>query len=102
MGRRKETGHDPRGNSRNRRARKVWLLKHFGDGTHVNCAHGCGTVLTASTVEADRIIPGGSYRRENVQPSCGRCNRLRGNDRCWRCPLMELCPPGARRKLVPA
>lgn len=103
MSRRQREGVDPRGNSQNRRARKMWMLNHFGDGHTVVCVHKCGAVLTVETVQADRIIPGGSYRRENVQPSCGPCNRARGADRCWGCPLLRLCgDPKRFRKLVAA
>lgn len=53
-----------------------------GDGVKVPCVH-CEMMLTFETVEADRIIPGGSYRRENVQPSCAPCNKLRSNKTEW-------------------
>jgi HNH endonuclease len=32
-------------------------------------------------VSVDRIIPGcqgGTYRRENIRPACGRCNSVYG------------------------
>jgi 5-methylcytosine-specific restriction endonuclease McrA len=70
--------HDRRGNSRDRLARKHWMLSHFGDGSTANCYH-CGMPLTLETMEADRIIPGGSYRRDNILPACRRCNASRGN-----------------------
>jgi hypothetical protein len=76
---------DKRSNSYARRARKVWMLtveKFGGDGTHVNCVH-CSRQLDSKTVEADRIIPGGNYRRDNIQPSCRSCNARRGNDPDW-------------------
>lgn len=41
----------------------------------------CGTLLTAETVTVDRIIPGcrgGTYRRDNIRPACGRCNSETG------------------------
>ena len=75
-------GGEKRGNSRDRKARKLWLLSHFGDGTTAPCIH-CGRSLTYHEVEADRIVPGGSYRRDNVQPSCGPCNRKRGTKADW-------------------
>jgi 5-methylcytosine-specific restriction endonuclease McrA len=68
-----------RGNSASRRARKRWMLGHFGDGTVVHCSH-CDAPLTFDTVEADRVIPGslgGSYRRDNIVPSCRHCNASR-------------------------
>lgn len=77
---------DRRGNSIDRRNRKVWMLitpKFGGNGTHVNCVH-CGKELDYTTVEADRIQPGGSYRRDNVQPACRSCNSSRANDINWK------------------
>lgn len=41
----------------------------------------CGTLLTVDTVTVDRIIPGcrgGTYRRDNIRPACGRCNSETG------------------------
>lgn len=41
----------------------------------------CGALLTVETVSADRIIPGcqgGTYRRDNIRPCCGRCNSITG------------------------
>lgn len=84
-------GGDKRGNAATRRARKNWLLGALedrtlgfapfgGNGTEVECALGCGTMLTYATLEADRIVPGGSYRRENVQPACRPCNLARSDD----------------------
>lgn len=82
MSRRQQTGDDRRGNARNRAARKVWMLATFGDGTTAPCVH-CGDVLSYASVQADRIVPGGSYRRSNVQPACGPCNRERSDDPSW-------------------
>lgn len=84
---------DKRGSSYDKRARKRWLLGQIedrtlgwapfgGDGTHVPCVH-CHKPLTVETVESDRIVPGGSYARSNVQPSCGPCNKERGNNPNW-------------------
>jgi hypothetical protein len=56
------------------------MLDMWGDGSRCRCVHGCGTVLTYETVEADRIIPGGSYRHENIQPACRPCNLARSDD----------------------
>lgn len=65
---------DRRGGARDRRARKRWLLTEFGDGTTAECFWGCGTKLTFLTVQQDRIVPGGPYRRDNLVPSCADCN----------------------------
>jgi 5-methylcytosine-specific restriction endonuclease McrA len=70
-------GVDRRGSSRDRARRKEWLLRTFGDGTSAPCTF-CAARLTKATVEADRITPGGSYRRENIQPACRQCNVRRG------------------------
>lgn len=75
-------GGDKRGNCRDRRARKIWMLATFGDGTQCPCVH-CERPLTYETVEADRIIPGGSYRRTNIQPACRVCNLERSDDLTW-------------------
>lgn len=84
--RRQQTKDDKRGNSRDRAARRAWMLRTFGDGTTAPCVH-CGETLTDATVQADRIVPGGTYARRNVQPACGSCNRERGNDAAWSGPL---------------
>lgn len=57
--RRGTSNADARGSAANRRARKLWLLEQFGDGTSAPCSFGCGTVLTLDTVTVDRFpIPG--------------------------------------------
>ena len=75
-------GGDKRGNSADRYARKTWMLNTFGDGTKCPCTH-CERLLGRRELEADRIIPGGSYRHENIQPSCRDCNLARSNDMGW-------------------
>lgn len=43
----------------------------------------CGVLLTIETLEVDRIIPGclgGTYRRNNIRPACGDCNKITGNE----------------------
>jgi len=70
-----------RGNAAARRARKLWLLTSFGDGQTCPC-YRCGAHLSLSMVEADRKVPGilgGSYRRENLRPACGACNKITSN-----------------------
>lgn len=74
------TNRNSRGNSRDRRRRREFLLTKFGNGTTCVCSH-CPTVLTVETVNADRIIPawkGGSYARGNIRPSCGDCGSKQG------------------------
>ena len=76
-------GGDKRGNSKDRRARKLWMLSEAsgfgGDGVNVPCVF-CGLALSYETVEADRKDCGGSYARTNVQPACRPCNLARSDD----------------------
>ena len=81
-GRPVRAGGEKRGNSYARRARKLWMLATWGDGVKCPCVH-CDAVLDYDTVEADRIIPGGSYRRDNVQPACRSCNLSRSDNASW-------------------
>jgi hypothetical protein len=78
---RRKGGPDLRGSSADRRRRKSWLLRTFGDGTSVPC-NWCGKRLTRSRLEADRYPvagkDGGTYRRENIVPACRKCNGGRG------------------------
>jgi hypothetical protein len=76
------SGGEKRGNSTDRARRKHWLLSTFGDGVTCPCTH-CTVQLTYRTVEADRIIPGDSYRHENIQPSCRSCNLARSDKVEW-------------------
>jgi hypothetical protein len=67
---------DRRGSARARRARKQWLLAAFGDGVECPCFW-CGTALNLLTLQQDRLVPGGPYRRENLVPACSGCNIAR-------------------------
>jgi hypothetical protein len=58
------------------------MLREYGDGITCPCAH-CGITLDYETVQADRIVPGGSYAFDNVQPACFACNRARSNNTDW-------------------
>jgi hypothetical protein len=70
-------GGDARGNNRDRAARKLRLLREFGNGMKAPCSF-CGAYVTFETMHVDRYpIPGaagGRYVRGNVRPSCGPCN----------------------------
>lgn len=74
-------GYDRRGSAASRRVRRAWLLSstsgHGGNGKSVPCAH-CGVRLTKRAFEVDRFPvcghDGGSYRRDNIVPSCRYCN----------------------------
>ena len=67
---------DRRGKARDRRARKHWLLATFGDGAECPCFW-CGTPLSMATLQQDRLVAGGPYRRDNIVPACARCNIAR-------------------------
>jgi hypothetical protein len=67
---------DRRGSAASRRARKRWLLTTFGDGRTCPCFW-CEKPLTWLTVQQDRIVPGGPYRRANLVPACAGCNLTR-------------------------
>ncbi len=84
-------GGEMRGNNTDRRNRKLWILKTFGDGKKVPCVH-CGKKLTYDTLTVDRIIPacrGGRYVHGNIQPSCKFCNDQRGGRECHYSPSKE-------------
>jgi hypothetical protein len=72
-----------RGNSGDRAARRQWLVTTWAsDGEPGTCrCYRCGRLLTVDIVTVDRIIPGclgGTYRRNNIRPACGKCNSSTG------------------------
>lgn len=92
-----------RGSVYARRRRKAWLVETFradvdvirapwgkgflkvphGHGEPVCRCYRCGVLLTVEDVSPDRIKPGcegGTYRRENLRPSCLPCQYVTGND----------------------
>jgi hypothetical protein len=82
-------GGDRRGSGGDRRKRRWWLVSpesgFNGNGESVPCFWQCGRRVYAETwlgpvVEADRIAPGGSYRRDNIVPACRPCNLARSDD----------------------
>lgn len=100
MTRRGTTNRNQRGNTRDRESRRRWLVETFradvdlnersrfhdsrislGDGTPACRCYRCGSLLTVAMVTVDRIVPGchgGTYRRNNIRPSCARCNSETG------------------------
>lgn len=83
MTRRGTTNRNQRGNTRDRAARKLWLLTAYESdmGPGLCRCYRCGELLTAREVTVDRIIPGargGTYRRNNIRPACARCNSETG------------------------
>lgn len=75
------TNDGGKGNSRDRRNRKMWLLQTFGRETEfgfiVQCAV-CSVLLVYQTLTVGRWpirgVDGGTYRRENIRPECFPCN----------------------------
>ncbi|AAN02141.1 HNH endonuclease [Mycobacterium phage Barnyard] len=86
-------GND-RGNTRDRYARKMFLLEKHGrcivlvEGEWTNVVAWvaqcweCSTLVTYDTMIVDRIIPkskGGRYTRDNIQIHCPTCSHKQGN-----------------------
>lgn len=75
---------DLRGNNKDRRRRKEWMLETFGDGTTAPC-HWCDAPLNYEAMTVDRHPvcghDGGRYTRGNVVPACAACNF----GRCSKC-----------------
>lgn len=74
-----------RGNTKDRRVRRQWLLDTFGDGKEAQCAFdNCSTMLTFNTITVDRFpipgIEGGRYIRGNIRPACGYHNSKDGGE----------------------
>ena len=88
------TNRNDRGNTRNRAARRAYLLRTFGDGVKAPC-YRCGLVLDDSTITVDRIVPGrdgGRYTRDNIRPACGPCNSETGGALARRKPRGKRAP----------
>lgn len=60
----------------------VPVYEAAGDTVHQCCrCFRCGKLLTIETLTVDRIIPGcqgGTYRRNNIRPSCSDCANKQG------------------------
>lgn len=73
-----------RGGSRDRRARKLWLLAKHGRavaGHWIAQCWECSTLVTYATMIVDRITPGehgGRYTRDNIRIHCPRCSCTQG------------------------
>jgi 5-methylcytosine-specific restriction endonuclease McrA len=105
VSRRGTTNGNARGGSEDRRRRREWLVQSYAanvavvtiqlplgpmvvevelgtEGSENACrCYRCGSLLTVDTVTVDRIVPGcqgGTYRRSNIRPACGRCNSQTG------------------------
>lgn len=88
-----------RGNTTDRDRRRKWLLETyradadvwpssgeavlFGTAEPACRCYRCGKLLTLETLTVDRIIPGckgGTYRRNNIRPSCSDCANKQGGE----------------------
>jgi hypothetical protein len=83
--RRGTSNSNDRGSSKDRFARKVWLLLTFSPKLGPDeawCEFNCGTILTIETITVDRYpIPGcdgGKYVKGNIRPACAKCNSEHG------------------------
>lgn len=77
------TNKNERGNTRDRAARRAYLIKTFAsDVSPLWCrCYRCGVILNKNTVTVDRIVPGskgGKYTRNNIRPSCSACASVTG------------------------
>jgi 5-methylcytosine-specific restriction endonuclease McrA len=63
---------------------KIDQYRADGDTVYECCrCYRCGKLLTLETLTVDRIIPGckgGTYRRNNIRPSCADCASKTGRD----------------------
>lgn len=77
-------GKDKRGNVYDRRARREFLMKKFGNGRTIPC-YWCGKRMRTK-FEVDRYPicghAGGTYVRENLVASCKKCNASRCTKYC--------------------
>lgn len=97
IARRGTSNANDRGSTRDRRARRKWLMENYradmdlarpgdpeftvyaplGRGIPAVRCYRCGDVLGIDEVTIDRIKPGhkgGRYTRDNIRPACGPCN----------------------------
>lgn len=82
--RRGTSNTNARGNSRDREARRRYLVRVYeSDMGPGRCrCYRCGVLLDVSTVTVDRIKPGcqgGRYARNNIRPACAKCNSETGS-----------------------
>lgn len=80
---RAQNGGD-RGSAEERRYRKSWLLRRFGNGIEAPCllriSPMCERKVSWATMNIDRLIcgiAGGTYAHGNIIPACWPCNRKR-------------------------
>lgn len=78
-------GGERRGNCHDRKRRRVWLLATFDKDLGPDRARcwldlspGCLEYVDIHSLTVDRINPGGTYRRDNIQPACSVCQAVQG------------------------
>jgi hypothetical protein len=78
-------GGDKRGSATSRRRRRAWLLATFDQDLGPDLARcwldlspACLVTVDARSLTVDRINPGGSYARGNIQPACRPCQVVQG------------------------
>lgn len=71
-----------RGNTKDRYERRRWLIEAYEANRPGFCrCYRCGILLTLWSLTVDRVIPGcrgGTYRRNNIRPSCALCASITG------------------------
>ena len=87
---------DYRGNTHDRRMRRQWVFKTFGNGKTV-CCFWCGKRMrTRFTIDRYPRCghAGGRYTKDNIVPACLPCNNNRcQNGKCQKpCPNRPDCP----------
>lgn len=81
-GHRGTTNRNVRGNTRDREARRWFLMNTYAADKLGYCrCYRCGKLLLLDQITVDRIVPGnhgGTYRRNNIRPACAKCNSATG------------------------
>ena len=81
--RRGTSNSNARGNSRDREARRRYLVRVYEADVGLGFCrcYRCGQLLTGADVTVDRIVPGcrgGRYVRSNIRPAGSRCTSETG------------------------
>lgn len=76
---------DRRGSNAARKVRRTWLLSTFDVDLgperarcHLKLSAWCERIVDSVSLSVDRIEPGGTYRRGNIQPACKPCQDRQG------------------------
>lgn len=76
------TNRNDRGNTKDREARRWFLMNTYAADKLGYCrCYRCGKLLLLDQITVDRIVPGnhgGTYRRNNIRPACAKCNSATG------------------------